>query len=112
MFNKLYVLVRGDLTHGQQLAQVSHAVAEFMMHHNDVDSTCACCDPTKRWENETIVVLKTKSLSELESWATFFSNDAKITFAKFMEPDMNSELTAIAAHGVSLPKFLKKLQLA
>jgi hypothetical protein len=106
--NKLYVLVRGDLTHGQQMAQACHALADFMLYHN---TSCSCC-PDLRWSNDTIVILKTKNEQELSSWLEVFRANTSIAYAHFNEPDLNGELTAIAAHGIELPKFLKKLSLA
>jgi hypothetical protein len=97
MINKLYVLVRGDLQPGVQIAQSCHAVADFMLNH-DV------------WKNETIVCLKVKDEAELMKWEhLFYMNQFK--YNSFREPDMDNQLTAIAAHDVSLPKILKKLNL-
>lgn len=110
--NKLYVLVRSDLSHGQQLAQACHVMADFMLHSNEIHCRCGQCTPQKIWDNETIVVLKTKNEEELSGWLEFFRNSDGVSCSYFNEPDLGGQLTAIAVHGLEVPKALKKLDLA
>lgn len=97
MINKLYVLVRGDLQPGVQIAQSCHAVAEFMLNFDT-------------WKNETIVCLKVKDEAELMRWERIF-NSNQLKYTPFCEPDMDGQMTAIAANDPSLPKILKNLNL-
>jgi peptidyl-tRNA hydrolase len=95
--NKLYVLVRGDLTTSQQACQACHVVAEFMMEHST-------------WKNETIVLLKVKNEEELMKWEQkFWSN--QYPYSRFCEPDMDGQMTAVAANHPELPMVLKNLNL-
>lgn len=98
--NKLYVLVRGDLSPAQQAVQACHALAEFMLEYKH----------NPPWHNETLVLLKVRDKDVLGEWLIKLC-DSEATISSFCEPDLNGELTAIAAHGQDLPKMLKKLSL-
>ncbi len=56
--NKLYVLVRKDLSHSQIAVQAGHAVAEWVLHANITN-----------WDNGTLIYLGVKHEMELNSWA-------------------------------------------
>jgi hypothetical protein len=94
--DKLFVLVRDDLSKSQQAVQGGHAVAEYLRRV-----------PTS-WNNGTLVYLSVKNEIELEDWAdklTIFG----IKWAGFREPDRDNELTAISV--VHDERFFKKLKL-
>lgn len=102
--NKLYILVRNDLSPGQKGVQCCHAVAEFMFRHNDRMDV-------RDWaqHHKTMVVLLVKDYAQIEKWETICSA-MEIPTAVFYESDMNHEPTAMAA----LPKdnIFKDLKLA
>ena len=93
---KLFVIVRRDLTPSQQAVQAGHAVAEYLIFN-----------PNTRWNNGTLVYLGVKNEEELEKWVYRLNLD-DIQFASFIEPDMNYEKTAIAS--VYNESFFKNLQ--
>lgn len=94
--DKMYVLVRQDLTKIQQAVQSGHALAEYLLNHNTV------------WNNGTLVYLKVKDEDELHCWGMKL-NYKGIDWRGFKEPDINNELTALAA--VSDGKVFRKLRL-
>lgn len=111
MANKLYVLVRGDLSKSQQAVQACHAVANFMLYSNT--ATCGskrCTDEHVCWENETIVLLKTKDLNDLELFVDKLEIAAE-NYSFFLEEDLGDEMTAVAAWGGELENLLKDLPL-
>jgi hypothetical protein len=82
---KLYVIVRKDLTPSQQAVQAGHALAEYLLR-----------GPwNSKWDNETLVYLGVENKFELEKLIYKFDNRS-IKFVKFIEPDLNDEVTAIA----------------
>lgn len=108
--NKLYVLVRGDLTKSQQAVQSCHAVAEFMRWSNKIPCKCGRCNDLY-WENNTIVLLKVKNLEALQDWYLKISV-MKFPHEIFYEPDISEE-TALAAYDLDgkLSELLKDLPL-
>lgn len=108
--NKLYILVRKDLSRSQQIVQVAHAVAGFVLYNNDEYCGRGCCAPTAIWENEHLVVLRVGDDSDIKMWANLFSTN-KINHYCFEEPHYNNEITAIAAHGKELEGILKDVPL-
>ncbi len=102
---KLYVVVRNDLSPGSQIAQSIHAFREYVEVHFESEA---------EWyaTSNTIVVLKVENELELKS----LSNQAfenQILRAEFREPAMNMSLTAVAFEpGPKTSYFLSNLSLA
>lgn len=59
MKEKIYILVRKDLSRGQQAVQGGHAVAEYLLH-----------GPPTAWDNGTLVYLGVRNETELKFWGT------------------------------------------
>lgn len=95
--NKLYVIVRKDLTHSQRAVQAGHAVAEFCLY-----------SPFLRWKNETLIYLGVKGLRQLENLKRKLEYE-NIPFSIFREPDLDNEITAIATDCES--RYFKKINL-
>lgn len=82
---KLYIVVRKDLSISQQAVQAGHAVAEFCLR-----------GPKSFWSNGILVYLGVdgkKQLSRLQQKLDI----EDISYVKFIEPDLNNEVTAIAS---------------
>jgi peptidyl-tRNA hydrolase len=110
MVNKLYVLVRGDLSKSQQAVQATHAVAEFMLYDNRIPCRCGQCEDQLLWKNETIVLLKVRNLEQLQEWSSKIKSTTN-SYNEFYEPDIGNQQTAIAAWGLTLESLLKSLPL-
>ncbi len=98
MEKKLYVLVRKDLPTSQQAVQAGHAIAEFLLREKPND-----------WDNGTLVLLGVGSEFKLIEMAEKMEFRG-IRSSGFREPDMENQLTAVAA----LPddgKMFKRLSL-
>lgn len=84
----MYVVVHGELTHGQQLAQSAHAVADvavkFPQRFRDWHTS-----------SQYIVVLQTQDSSALEK-LLHRAYEKDIEVAAFREPDLGDELTSLA----------------
>jgi len=96
MNDKLYVVVRRDLTHAQRAVQAGHALAEYLLK----DSTS--------WSNGTLVYLGVSGEDDL--YRTYESlDDWGFDPHSFREPDMEDQMTAIACLGSN--KILKRIPL-
>lgn len=84
---KLYVVVRRDLSPGQQLAQALHASDAFALAHPQVKH-----DWMKR--SNTLAVLSVDNEQQLE-WLERTAFEKNINFASFREPDIGDSLTAV-----------------
>lgn len=105
MANKLYVLVRTDLTKSQQAVQACHAVADFMIYRDE--DGCG-----RHWDNGTIVLLGVPNEEELVGWMKTIREGRFPTGDMFYEPDLPG-YTSLAAYDTdgSLKQALKKLSL-
>ncbi|MCK9556081.1 hypothetical protein M0R19_08265 [Candidatus Pacearchaeota archaeon] len=96
---KMYVLVREDLDEVYRFIQAGHAIAEFILKHEDI---------ARKWNNQYLIYVKVKDELRIKDWEYKLKlND--VEFEKFLEPDIENQLTAIAF--VSDDKFTEKLQL-
>ena len=96
---KLYVIVRDDLSFPQKAVQAGHAATEWVLHHNK-----------GVWTNGTLIYLIAKNLQHLSQLKEKLFCKG-IIFAEFIEPDLGNELTAIACLGTnSVVKKLPMLQ--
>lgn len=93
---KMYVLLRHDLTTSQQAVQGGHALAEFLLN----------CP--QDWNNSTLIYLGVKSERHLYKWKDKLSN-MNINFVEWREPDMDNQITALAAY--SKEEVFKQLNL-
>jgi len=82
---KLYVIVRKDLSIPQMAVQAGHALAAYLLHSH-----------FSRWQNETLIYLGVKNLSQLEK-LKYKLDMEDINYIEFHEPDLNNEVTAIAS---------------
>ena len=102
---KLTIIVRNDLTNGQQIAQSIHAVTEFAHKFPD---------QFQDWitNSQYVVALSTdneEKLKELYKKLEWFGANV----VKFHEPDMSNQLTSIAFYGTpEIMKITKHLKLA
>lgn len=84
--NKLYVIVRRDLSKSQQAVQAGHAVAQFLID----------C-PNSGWTNGTLVYLRGpeghEGLMDLFTDVSYIEPDY---LRPFYEPDIGNEVTAFA----------------
>lgn len=81
---RLYVLCNETLRPVYACVQGAHAVANYLINHEDLDKTTY-------WRNEYLVFLK----ADLTYWENKLRELGK-DFSKFYEPDLDNELTAIA----------------
>lgn len=100
---KLYVVVRGDLSTGQQAVQAIHASQEFVFEH-PVEAG------SWHLRSNTLALLVVATEAELESLAVR-AEISKIPVSRFREPDRDNELTAIAL-GYQAQRLVSQLPLA
>lgn len=86
--DKIYVVTREDLSHGQQAVQSIHALRQFVHEHPEVDS---------EWfeRSNYLALLSVQSHAELVS----FYDEAKskgLKCSAFYEPDLDNAMTALA----------------
>lgn len=93
---KMYVITRKDLPVNYRAVQAGHGLAEYMIKHpND-------------WQNETLVYLVVEDEYSLIKLANKLEYK-NITYTKFHEPDIDNQLTAIAAYNDG--KIFKNIKL-
>jgi len=100
---RLYVVVRADLSPGDIVAQSNHATSQFSRIHRELHD--AWCD-----RSSNIVVLAIPSERELGALARRAA-ELGIPKAEFYEPDLGHELTAVAFTG-EIAKHVSQLPLA
>ena len=83
--SRLYCITREDLTFGQKAAQLCHAATQYLIDHPDTE-----------WDNGFIICLQVKDLKELSDLEEKMRGSSK-KFSRFVEPDMENELTSISA---------------
>ena len=105
MGDKLYVIVRNDISPGRQIAQACHGMRQFYEEHPLID---------KEWfvKSNYIVVLNAKD--EMHLFETMEEAVKKnVSFSAFKEPDLNDEVTAIVlAPSAISAKMCRRLPLA
>ena len=84
MADKLYVLVRRDLSPSQQAVQAGHALAEHLLR-GDLNG----------WDNGTLILLGVGNEQELQDWAERLTWRG-LSYSMFREPDIGDQMTALA----------------
>lgn len=82
--DKLYVLIRKDLSKSQQAVQGGHAVAKYVLR-----------DQGLRWVNGTLVYLAVKNEDDLRHWEKKLKERGRM-YVTFREPDIGYQRTALA----------------
>ena len=102
MADKLFLVVRGDLSPAQQAVQMGHALQEFNVVHREA---------ADRWysTSNTIAFLAVEDEKELELLLVRAARRGAET-AGFREPDLGDSLTAVAIgpSGKSVCRPLRK----
>lgn len=102
---KLYVLVRRDLSEGQQATQATHAALDFAVTYPDL---------VKAWHDESnyLIVLSVADEKELLSYADR-AWDLGLRYSVFFEPDLDNTVTAVVIEpGRTTSKLCANLPLA
>lgn len=96
--DKLYIVVRGDISAGYQCAQSVHAAFAFASEHGEA---------TYNWMTKSnyIAVLNSKNEKELYNLIAR-AKEHNIKFSVFREPDINNEITAVALECSDTSKLL------
>ena len=100
---KLYVVLRGDLSPGQMLPQTGHGVRAFVQHHPKLDAA---------WHeySKNLVVLEVPDEKAL--WTLYQKAKNKgIPACYFKEPDLGNSMTCIAL-GMGGHRIVSSLPLA
>lgn len=93
---KLYVIVRDDMKKSCQAFHGGHALAEFLLTQ-ETD-----------WDNGTLIYLIVKNEDEIKKLVDKLEKGG-IVYSKFLEPDLNNEITGLAS--VDGKKYFKHLKL-
>lgn len=102
----MYIVVRGDLSVGEKLAQSNHASFIFSLMYPEL---------TTDWVNESnyIVILEADNEQSLRHLARQAITNYGLKTVMFEEPDMNNSLTAICIEpGNKTKKICSNLKLA
>ena len=94
---KMYVLVRKDLSNQYAAVQAGHALAEYLIKN-----------PDTQWTNGTLIYLGVKDENELIKWIHKLDRN-NITNTYFREPDIGNQITSLAC--VNDGKIFSKLRL-
>ena len=88
MAEKLFLITRADLPPGAQAVQAAHAFREIVERHPRIEG---------EWykKSNTIALLAVRNEQELLALLRM-ARDREIPHALFREPDLSSQLTAIA----------------
>lgn len=85
---RIYSLTRKDMSQGQKAVQSGHAIAQYIIDHNPHQNGL--------WSNGSIINLELGSEKSLKKWIKKLE-ELGIKYSIFREPDMNNEITSIAA---------------
>ena len=99
---KMYVIVRDDISKSYQAAQGGHALAQMALDWPE---------EFKNWRNGTIVYLKTSYEDLHKIISSPDLNNKSVVWSTWHEPDMDDQLMAISVYGVSAENYLKNYRL-
>lgn len=104
MADKVYVIVRNDLSPSYKMVQGAHALAQFALNYPLTFKT---------WENQTLIFLGVSTYRALCTLYDTLKND-QYTYgyipSKWCEPDLDNQLTAFCFVGESV--LINELTLA
>lgn len=100
--NKMYIIVRDDISKSYQAAQGGHALAAMALDWPEV---------FQEWSNGTIVYLKTSHEDLVRMTSSLDLCEKGMVWTDWYEPDIGDELTAMSVYGVSAEDYFKNYKL-
>lgn len=99
---RIYTITRSDLSIGQKATQSNHASTQYLIDHSP--------HLKGEWNNGSIICLELGNENSLKKWLNKLEK-YNIKTSIFREPDMDYQITAIAAlHEVDIFKGIPLLQ--
>lgn len=98
--NKMFILVRKDLSQIYRIVQGAHALAQYALEHTQLFN---------EWNNHTIVFLDVNGENSLYKWNDKLHYSGK-DISVFHEPDIGNQVTAIACYDSG--EIFKNLQVS
>lgn len=100
---KLYILIRSDISPEQQAVQAGHAVAKFCLEH-----------PKKGWKNGRLIYLSVRDHHSIEMWQRIIANmtDDTPLMGVWRDPDYyGAQEVAMYVYGGEAEEILRDLPL-
>lgn len=83
--SRLITVTRNDISHGYQIAQSGHSIAQFFLDYPEL---------AKKWNNNYYISLSIDSEEKLQKLLLDLTK-CDISVSSFHEPDIENELTSI-----------------
>lgn len=97
--NKMYVIVRNDLSVAYRCVQGAHVLAEYAIVFSR---------KFKKWGNYTLIFLAVPNLIALKEIDSLLNNNT-IDYVCFHEPDLDDHITAIAFHSCDMNQAVSEV---
>ena len=96
---KMYVIVRNDLSVAYRCVQGAHALSQYAIELNQSFSF---------WDNQYLIFLSTPNLITIKEFEKILKK-RNVVYSLFKEPDLGNQLTAIAFRAYDIPKDIAEL---
>lgn len=96
---KMYVIVRNDLSVAYRCVQGAHALSQYAMELNESFSV---------WDNQYLIFLSTPNLITLKEFVKQLKKQ-NVVYSSFKEPDLGNQITAIAFRAADMPEDIAEL---
>lgn len=97
--DKMYVIVRKDLSTAYRCVQGAHALAQYAFEYPR---------SFKAWNNEILIFLELPTLISMKSFEKKLKDNG-IQFTQFREPDLDNQLTALSFRSIHMNEYIEYL---